>query len=766
MSDALTDQDQDTPVAGRNLLMRLGPYAVALALALALATFLIFAGFTPVLPTNRVVLTLFASDALVIFVLVVLVAHEAWKLRRARQARQAGARLHLRVVGLFSIIAAVPALVMAFVASTMLERGLNPGFMQDLRGFVGNTADAARLYRDSQCKSLLRETSLAVSLLASGGGKALYGSDKTQFRAYFKANSVALGFTTAVLVNREGQVLEKADPNSTGDVARPDPADFTDADKGEPVCLITDDNLSFVALRVLQGFDNTYLYAARPVDPFATQFARDAEGMITLYAGFDSHRRNIEIAFAIMFVLLAAIMLLSAVWLGIGFANGLVSPLRRLIRATDQVATGNLYVQVPINKKEGDLAHLGETFNKMTSELRYKENNLMAASALIDERRLFTEAVLSGVPAEVIGVDAAGRINVLNPSARKLLDPASLGHDDITVTGKTVIDIMPELLPMLIEAQSRARHQHGLVSQGQITLTRAGRERIFHVRITSELSSKTDRGFVITLDDISDLVSAQRTSAWADVARRIAHEIKNPLTPIQLSAERLKRKYSKVITTDRDIFDQCTDTIVRQVDDIKRMVDEFSSFARMPKARLAEDDLSECVRQAVFLMRVGNPDIDFAERLPDTTIRANFDRRLISQALTNVIKNATEGIVGEQEIRVEKGRIEVALTLGANGFAEINVTDNGRGFPTESRQRLLEPYMTTRAEGTGLGLPIVAKILEDHGGRIELLDPLPDWPGGRGARVRLIFPAHAASAAISVSAAPSPATFHPAVPSV
>ena len=751
MSDLSSNVDVPTLDAGRPLLVRLGPYAVALALGLALLTFLIFAGLTPIPPTNRVVLGLFAADAAIILFLVILVAHQAWRLRSARKARQAGARLHVRVVSLFSVIAAVPALVMALVASTMLERGLNPAFMQDLRGFVGNTAEAARLYRDSQCQALLREASLASSLLASGGGQALFEKDRPQFRAYFKSNVVALGFTTAALIDKSGAVVENAGIEGSATVASPDPSDFADADKAEPICLITDDEKSYVALRVLQGPGNLYLYAARPIDPFATQFARDAEGMINLYAGFDSHRRNIEIAFAIMFVLLAAIMLLSAVWLGMGFASGLVSPLRRLIRATDQVASGNLYVQVPINKKEGDLAHLGETFNKMTSELRHKENNLMAASALIDERRLFTEAVLSGVPAEIIGVDSEGRVNVLNPSARRLLDPTGGSGEATALTGRKITDSVPELLPILLEAHVRVRHQHGLVAQGQMTLTRAGRERIFHVRITSEISAKADRGYVITLDDISDLVSAQRTSAWADVARRIAHEIKTPLTPIQLSAERLKRKYSKVITTDRDVFDQCTDTIVRQVDDIKRMVDEFSSFARMPKARLEEDDLGECVRQVLFLMRVGYPDIAFSDHLPEVPLRARFDRRLISQALTNVIKNAVEGIVAEAEIRSEKGRVEVTLAASADGFADISVTDNGRGFPREGRQRLLEPYMTTRAEGTGLGLPIVAKILEDHSGRIELLDPPPGWPGERGARVRLIFPLNRSAAAEPVS---------------
>jgi two-component system nitrogen regulation sensor histidine kinase NtrY len=271
--------------------------------------------------------------------------------------------------------------------------------------------------------------------------------------------------------------------------------------------------------------------------------------------------------------------------------------------------------------------------------------------------------------------------------------------------------------------------------QAQISMTRHGRERMYNVRVTIEASTSDKRNLVITLDDITELVSAQRTSAWADVARRIAHEIKNPLTPIQLSAERLKRKYAKVITEDRDVFDQCTDTIVRQVDDIKRMVDEFSSFARMPKAKLDQDDLTACVRQVLFLMRVGHPEIAMEEALPDTPLSAYFDRRLLSQALTNIVKNATEGIAAATE-RGETPRIRVTLQVDDAGNVSIDVIDNGKGFPKENRHQLLEPYVTTRAEGTGLGLPIVAKILEDHGGGIELLDA----PEGQGARVHLWFP--------------------------
>ena len=274
--------------------------------------------------------------------------------------------------------------------------------------------------------------------------------------------------------------------------------------------------------------------------------------------------------------------------------------------------------------------------------------------------------------------------------------------------------------------------------QGEILWHRQKDERILSVRITSEDMSE-GQGSVVTLDDISDLVSAQRSSAWADVARRIAHEIKNPLTPIQLSAERIRRKYGKVITTDRDVFDQCTDTIIRQVDDIKRMVDEFSSFARMPKPLPESEDLLGTIRQVLFLMRIGNPDIAIVEHVPNAPVTALYDRRLVSQALTNIVKNATEAIGAYRTEGAEVGYkplIEVNLHVDETQIT-IDVIDNGKGFPKEARARLLEPYMTTRSGGTGLGLAIVGKILEEHGGGIALLDRAD---GQRGACVRLWLP--------------------------
>ena len=365
----------------------------------------------------------------------------------------------------------------------------------------------------------------------------------------------------------------------------------------------------------------------------------------------------------------------------------------------------------------------------MTQELRTQRDDIMRARDVIDSRRRFTEAVLAGASAGVIGVDGKGCVSILNRSAEKLI-----GCPEAEALGRPLNEVFPELADMMAAAQSGAR------AQDQVTITRNGRERNLSVRITSEQSSESEHGYVVTLDDITELVTAQRTSAWADIARRIAHEIKNPLTPIQLSAERLRRKYGKVIGEDDGVFAQCTDTIVRQVDDIRRMVDEFSRFARTPKPVMADEDVADTVRQAVFLMRVGNSDIDIDAEIAEDPMPARFDRRLISQALTNLIKNAAEAIAAVPPAELGKGKIRV-FAARDRGDIVIDVVDNGIGLPTENRSRLLEPYVTTREKGTGLGLAIVGRIIEEHGGSIELHDAAAKIPGQRGAWIGLRFAA-------------------------
>jgi two-component system, NtrC family, nitrogen regulation sensor histidine kinase NtrY len=705
---------------------RFGIVVVGAAFVLALATFLVFAGFTPIIPTATVVLILLLGDGLVVVILIILISMELARLRAARRAARAGARLHSRFVALFSLVAAIPAIITAIVAAVSVEWAINPRFMSDVAAFINEANQATQLYRETQCRALLRDVELTAGDI--GRSALLLQSDPTQFNEYFSSRSKILGFTAAALMKNDGTPIVIAQGSDEKLIAKPEPSDFQDALNGEALCGFLGVGNIFVGIRPISGTAGQFLYAARGIDPLAAKVTEDAALVSNMWGRFEAHRHSLELGFATVFVLLALTMLFSAIWMGLAFANRLVRPIRGLIRAADEVASGNLHVQVPTRRSDGDLGHLGDTFNKMTSELLRQQTGLIDANALNDERRAFIEAVLSGVPAGVLGVDHDGIITISNAAAERLLG------GDLGLIGQPLSAVQASIGSIWEQSRSLRLRLH----QGQATVLRDGRERVLNVRVTGS-PGRDDRASVITLDDISDLVTAQRTAAWADVARRIAHEIRNPLTPIQLSAERLKRRYGKHIVEGKDIFDQCTDTIIRQVDDIKRMVDEFSSFARMPKARSAHDDLTDCVRQAIFLMRVGRADVDFEEQLPEEPIFADFDRRLVSQALTNVLKNATEGIdaLGADH---SKGVVTTTVSTDEAGFVEIAVSDNGKGFPREDRHRLIEPYVTTRAEGTGLGLPIVVKIFEDHGGGVELLDGAPRPDGGRGAKVLMRLP--------------------------
>jgi two-component system, NtrC family, nitrogen regulation sensor histidine kinase NtrY len=694
--------------------------ALAAAGVSILATFLIVTGLVDVRLSQRKAIALVAATAAVAIALAVVVLVDLVRLVRRFIQGQAAARLHLRIVGLFTLIAAVPAILIAIVASITLERGLNPWFSGALRDLVVNSGTIAQGYQQQLCQNVGREMKLMAEDIDRAKRVGLYDQDRTVFRSFVTSRATMLGFPYAVLMQADGTVVEKAETRSAEEPMPPREQDFADAATAEPPCMLTARHVG--ALIKVPAFDNVYLFVARQVDQQAIAFGQVADQAVEQYRLLDAQRGNVQRAFAIMYAIITLMLLLSAIWLGIAFADKLVAPIRRLITATDAVAAGNLYVQVPTQRSEGDIGHLGRTFNNMIAEIRGQQNRIVSASEALDRRRQFTEAVLSGVSVGVMGLDDGGRIAIANPGAEDIL-----GAD---LAGRQLAEVAPEIDQLFQEAR---RSRSGTV-QRQLNMSAGGRERTLFARVTSEKAAAERRGFVVTIDDISELVTAQRTSAWADVARRIAHEIKNPLTPIQLSAERIRRKYGRVIVQDREVFDQCTDTIVRQVDDIRRMVDEFSSFARMPKPQPERDDLVETLRQTLFMMRVGNPGIAFADNLPAAPFMARFDRRLVGQAVQNVLKNGVEGIAARQAAEPGGGRIALGLYDDGAGKAVIDIVDDGVGFPAENRQRLLEPYMTTRQGGTGLGLPIVAKIFEEHGGGIELLDA-PD--GGRGAMVRL-----------------------------
>src|ERR1700704_3520621 len=712
---------------GWSLWRWLAPFAVGLALISAFLPFVVLTGLTPIEPTREVVVSFMLINGATILVLVGIIVREVWQMIQARRRGRAAARLHVQIVSLFSVIAVLPAVLVAIVANVTIDRGLDRLFSGPTRAVIQNSLIIAHAYLQEHAQ-LIRGDILGMANDLSHA-RPLFDQDRRTFRELLTASAASRNLPGAMLIDKDRNVLETAQTGIQLAFLPPAPEFLSNVDETEPeIAVLPEENYVAAVIR-LRAFNDTFLYVARQLDPRVVVQLRQTEASAAEYAELESRRLGIQVNVALMFAVIALTILMASVLIGLNFANWLVAPIRRLMSAANMVSTGDLHVQVPVHGSEGDLAQLGETFNKMTQELRTQRDELVNASDLIDSRRRFIEAVLSSASAGIIGVDASGSVGILNRSAEKLI-----GHAESETLDRPLADVLPELDDMMKTAREGTQR----LVQGQITILRDGHERNLSVRVSAEQTSQSRDSYIITLDDITELVSAQRTSAWGAAARRTPPEIKNPLTPIQLSAERIRRKFGKVITEDKAVFEQCTDTIVRQVDDIRRMVDEFSRFARMPKPVIEGEDVADTVRQAVFLMKVAHPDLDIETVIKQDPVRAQFDRRLISQALTNIIKNATEAIEASPPDHAAKGGTELIAAREGEDIV-IDVIDNGIGLPKVARARLLEPYVTTREKGTGLGLAIVGRVLEDHGGRIELNDAADIRPGARGAWMRLRF---------------------------
>ncbi|MHA1570855.1 MAG: ATP-binding protein, partial [Alphaproteobacteria bacterium] len=532
-----------------------------------------------------------------------------------------------------------------------------------------------------------------------------------------------------IVFDSNGQVIGRTGLSFALEMARPPVWALEEAAKGEVVILTSDSDDRVRALVSLQTVPTAFLYVGRFVDPTVLQHIERSQAAAREFQLSEVRRDGLQLTLTSIFVLAALLLLLAAVAAGLIFANRLARPIGRLVQAAERVRGGDLSVRVAEHEHEDEFATLTRAFNRMTRQLAEQRRELVEANRQLDKRRRFTETVLSGVSAGVIGLDSAGRVNLPNRSATGLLD-----LDFELLSGHLLDEVVPEMAPLI----SRVRLWPDRMVEDQVVISRDGRPRTLLVRIASERGGDGSIvGYVVTFDDVTELMSAQRKAAWADVARRIAHEIKNPLTPIQLAAERLKRKYLKEITSDKVTFEQCTDTIVRQVGDIGRMVDEFSSFARMPYPVMREEDLRGICREAVFLQRNAHQDIKFEIAVPDERVLCHCDRRLISQALTNLLQNAVDAVEGREvlpDVVLPGGKIRLEL-LDEGEILRIVVGDNGRGLPDMAREKLTEPYVTTRARGTGLGLAIVKKIMEDHDGELVLESNEPV-----GARVTMTLP--------------------------
>jgi len=469
----------------------------------------------------------------------------------------------------------------------------------------------------------------------------------------------------------------------------------------------------------LNAMPTLMLLIERDVDPEILGHMSRTEQAVAEYRRLDENRSGLQVTFALIFALVALLVLSAAILLGLVLANQIARPIGRLILAAERVRAGDLGVRVPEINSQDEVAGLSRAFNRMTGQLGAQRTELMDAYSQIDERRRFTETVLAGVSAGVIGLDAEGRIELPNSAASDLL-----GMDLVSSIGHGLAEAVPEFAGLLAEvAANPERPRTAEVESGPNQ-----RRRILLVRIGSDSRGGRLGGYVVTFDDITELQSAQRKAAWADVARRIAHEIKNPLTPIQLSAERLKRRFTREITSDPDTFALLADTIVRHVGDIGRMVDEFSAFARMPQPVMRPEDVGRIAREALVLQRTARPEIEWTTEIPERGPKSDCDRRLIGQALTNLLQNAADAVaMRSREAGEPVGKIGVRVAV-EDGMVLVQVADDGVGLPQADRARLTEPYVTHKVKGTGLGLAIVKKIMEDHGGRLEL-DDRADGPG-------------------------------------
>lgn len=694
-------------------------------------TFLMLFGFTPIEPQLREVLIAAGVNGFLILVMLFLIGKEVAKIIRSRQKGRAASRLHVRIIGLFCMVAALPAILVAIVAGITLDLGLDRWFEERTKNIINSSISIARAYQNETTRVLMGNTlSMAATL---DRNRRVYVLDRERFEQLFTLESRGRGLLAAALVKENGEQLI-ASRLETQKTLPPIPELALDLAKdGEPVPIPPGNTNLIGVVFKLQAIKDAYLYTVVAVPPAVIEALRETELNSADYNALEQNRLPFQLAFALLYLGVCLIVLLSAIWMGISVANRIVTPIRRLMSAASEVSDGNLDVNVDLRQSEGDLRFLSQTFNVMLADLRKQQGELVEAKELMGQRARFIEAVLSGVSAAVIGVDSKGGITIANRSALPLL---GLENGDRT-RPNTLVERVPELAEVFDRAVNSGKTQH----HEQITMVNDGRERTFNVQVTVEEEETPTHSFVLTLDDITDLVAAQRNTAWADVARRIAHEIKNPLTPIQLSAERIRRRYGKVIVEDREVFENCTDTIIRQVGDIGRMVDEFSAFARMPKPEMAKGDLRTVIKDTVFLQKVGFPDITFDLDLPSEALASVFDTRMISQGLINVIKNAAEAIEGHEMDGENKvaGQIRV-VARSDNNHAVVEIIDNGKGLPEKNRQRLMEPYMTTREKGTGLGLAIVRKIAEDHGGTVELMDAPDVAIGGHGAMTRITIP--------------------------
>ncbi|MEM9049685.1 MAG: PAS domain-containing sensor histidine kinase [Pseudomonadota bacterium] len=690
-------------------------------------------------------------DLVYVIVVTGLVSVRIARMITERRRRSAGSRLHQRLMLVFSVVALAPTVLVAIFATITINFGIETWFSDRVRTVLGTSLATAQAYEAEHRANLEADARLLADFLnASKDRRPLISSGELREALARGQTQMQREITEAFVIDGMGEIVVRGDESYLFDYEAPGLPALDAADRGEIQMIADWPNNELRALVYLSSFVDRYLYVTRRVDGNILTLLDETKDTVSFYQQLERERGRLLFEFALIYIGFALLVIVAAIWLGLWFADRLASPVGRLAGAARRVGSGDLDVRVEEEPGDDEIAMLARMFNRMTEQVKGQRDALVAANAETERRRRLFAAVLSGVTAGVIGLDADGKVEVMNGAAGRML-----GVDHETTTGP-----LNRVAPALAALFSRMQREGHPVMQDQVHLMHNGAPLHLLARIASRSLRGITEGYVVTFDDVTDLVTAQRMAAWGDVARRIAHEIKNPLTPIQLSAERLRRKYAPKLGEDADGLEQYADVIIRQTNDLRRIVDEFSQFARMPAPETRMADLVVIVRDAVLLQQAARSDIVFDLALPDGALTVELDPTMMSQVLTNLLKNATEAIDARHAAMTAAVTDTVAVeardgVAGAPTFADcvdirlesrggeavLSIRDTGIGWPKHERTRLFEPYVTTREKGTGLGLPIVRKVVEDHFGRIELLDgPGAEGSPARGAMVRIVLP--------------------------
>lgn len=659
---------------------------------------------------------IFLADLIYVLAIAALVMARVAQMISARRRKSAGSQLHLRLTGVFGIVALIPTVLVAVFAVLTVNIGLEGWFSQRVRDVVGSSLSAAQAYEKEQYEALVQDGQGFAAYLNDARTRTPLMQDSQSRDVINQIQpNIQRGLSEVYLIDGAGTIRTRGPSSYLFDYEQPIASELARAKSGEVVVIQDWPNNEMRALVNLDAFPDRLLYITRKVDGRILLLLDEAQQNVALYQQLESERGRVLFNFGLLYLGFALILILAAVWLGMWFAERLSRPVGRLAAAAERVGQGDLDVQVIEEEGDDEIATFGRVFNQMTRQLKAQLVALEGSHTITEARRRLFDSVLSNITAGVIGLTAEGKIEFTNPAAVTLLDmtPQSDGH------------LLSLIVPEFDTLFAKLQQGNASALQEEIRLTRKGKQENLLVRLSKRRGdSNALEGYVIAFDDVTDLVSAQRSAAWGDVARRIAHEIKNPLTPIQLSAERIKRKFAPQVTDQADLI-QLTEVIVRQTNDLRRIVDEFSRFARMPEPELRHQDLTALLRAAVMLQENGQPNVQFHSTVPQTPVTLEFDGTMIGQALTNLLKNAGEAIESHREKHPDapNGEIRVVLTASPD-HVQITISDNGTGLP-EDRARLFEPYVTTRDKGTGLGLPIVKKIIEEHGGKLTLMDAAP-----------------------------------------